>query len=109
MPAHIPLLPGRGGDRWLFHGENGYPPHQTIVGYWWRKTRRVAGYPTTKDLRHFYASSLIAAGFDVVTVQRALSHSGATVTLNTYAHLWPTAEDHIRAGAAAMLAEARQH
>jgi len=27
------------------------------------------------DLRHFYASGLIAAGCDVVTVQRAMGHS----------------------------------
>jgi integrase len=48
---------------------------------------------------------LIAAGCDVVTVQRALGHASATVTLNTYAHLWPTAEDRTRAAAASMLAE----
>ena len=48
------------------------------------------------DLRHFYASGLIAAGCDVVTVQRALGHSAASITLRTYAHLWPTAEDRTR-------------
>jgi integrase len=37
--------------------------------------------------RHFYASGLIAAGCDVVTVQRALGHAKATTTLSTYAHL----------------------
>lgn len=105
--GHIARLPGRGTDRWLFHGENGNPPHQNTVGYWWRKTRTTAGCPTTKlhDLRHFYASGLIAAGCDVVTVQRSLGHSSATVTLNTYAHLWPTAEDRTRTAAAAMLGE----
>ena len=41
----------------------------------------------------------------MVTVQRALGHASATVTLNTYAHLWPTAEDRTRAAAAAMLAD----
>jgi hypothetical protein len=49
---------------------------------------------------------LIAAGCDVVTVQRALGHARATVTLGICAHLWPTAEDRTRAAAAAMLAEA---
>ena len=57
-------------------------------------------------LRHYYASGLIAAGCDVVTVQRALGHQTASVTLNTYSHLWPSAEDRTRAAAAAMLAEA---
>jgi integrase len=57
------------------------------------------------DMRHFYASGLIAAGCDVVTVQGALGHHTATVTLNTYSHLWPAAEDRTRKAAAAMLAE----
>jgi integrase len=58
------------------------------------------------DLRHFYASGLMAAGCDVVTVQRALGHSKATTTRNTYAHLQPTAEDRTRAAASAMVTEA---
>ncbi|HVD18537.1 MAG TPA: site-specific integrase [Propionibacteriaceae bacterium] len=60
----------------------------------------------THDLRHFYASGLIASGCDVVTVQRALGHAKATTTLNTYAHLWPTAEDRTRAAAADLMASA---
>jgi hypothetical protein len=42
----------------------------------------------------------------VVTVQRALGHAKATTTLNTYAHLWPTAEDRTRAAAADLMASA---
>jgi integrase len=45
------------------------------------------------DLRHFYASGLISAGCDVVMVQRALGHAVPTTTLETYSHLWPSAED----------------
>ncbi|MEU6698049.1 site-specific integrase [Pseudonocardia sp. NPDC046786] len=103
--VHLAGLSGRGSERWLFRGENGNPPHQNTVGYWWRKTRRDAGHQTIRlhDLRHFFASGLIAAGCDVVTVQRALGHSSATVTLSTYAHLWPTAEDRTRAAADSML------
>lgn len=41
--------------------------------------------------------------------QRALGHQTASVTLNTYSHLWPSAEDRTRAAAAAMLAEALNH
>ena len=55
------------------------------------------------DLRHFYASGLIAAGCDVVTVQRSLGHAKATTTLNTYAHLWPTAEDRTRKAAESIM------
>ena len=72
---------------------------------------RPAGAPrsprfTLHDLRHFYASGLIAAGCDVVTVQRALGHAKATTTLNTYAHLWPTAEDRTRKAANGLFAAA---
>jgi integrase len=52
-----------------------------------------------------YASGLIAAGCDVVAVQRALGHRSATVTLNTYGHLWAKAEYRTRNAAAAMMAE----
>jgi hypothetical protein len=46
---------------------------------------------------------LISEGCDVVTVQRALGHSSATTTPNTYSHLWPTAEDRTCKAAAAIM------
>jgi hypothetical protein len=49
------------------------------------------------DLRHLFASGLIASGCYVVTVQRALTHASATRRLNTYGHLWPHADDRTRA------------
>jgi integrase len=92
---------------WLFVGEGEDPPHQNTVGYRWRRTCRAAGVQgvTLHDLRHFYASGLIAQGCDVVTVQRALGHAKATTTLNTYSHLWPTAEDRTRKAADSLIAE----
>jgi integrase len=106
--ARLARVPGQGASQWLFQGQHGNPPHQNTVGYWWRKTRTAAGFPTLKmhDLRHFYASGLIASGCDVVTVQRALGHGSASITLNTYAHLWPRAEDRTRDAVAQMLASA---
>lgn len=41
------------------------------------------------DLRHTYASLAIANGCDVKTLQSQLGHSSATITLDTYARLWP--------------------
>ena len=108
LAAHIAAhCPGADSGRWLFGFGKDVPPHQNTVGYWWRQARTAAECGAVKlhDLRHFYASGLIAAGCDVVTVQRALGHASATVTLNTYAHMWPTAEDRTRAAAAAMLAD----
>lgn len=105
LRQYIADLSDGDGRRWLFEGQNGYPPHQNTIGYWWRKARAAAGHDDVRlhDLRHFYASGLIAAGCDVVTVQRALGHSSATITLNTYAHLWPSAEDRTRNAAAGLL------
>ena len=96
---------GTGPGGWLFMGAGGSPPHQNTVGYGWRKTLTKAGLSGIglHDLRHFYASGLIAQGCDVVTVQRSLGHSTATTTLNTYSHLWPTAEDRTRKADGAMM------
>src|SRR5690606_26360228 len=50
----------------------GEPYHQNTVTYQWRCTRRRAAVTGVRlhDLRHFYASGLIAADRDVVTVSR---------------------------------------
>lgn len=107
LARHVEVhRPGDDPARWLFVGKDDAPPHQNSVGYRWRRTQKAAAVSGMKlhDLRHFYASGLIAAGCDVVTVQRALGHAKATTTLNTYAHLWPSAEDRTRAGAADLMA-----
>ena len=107
LAAHVAEnLAGTGG--WLYPGERSAPLHQNSVGYLWRRTRAAAGVESMRlhDLRHFYASGLIAAGCDVVTVQRALGHKSATVTLSTYSHLWPTAEDRTRKAAQGMVLSA---
>lgn len=109
LGQHVGTVPGDDPARWLFPGEDGVRPlHQNSAGYHWRRARTAAGLPDLRfhDLRHFYASGLISAGCDVVTVQRALGHASATVTLNTYAHLWPGAEDRTRRAAATLMAAA---
>ncbi len=96
--------PKGGSNRWLFD-EHGKPWHDNLVDYRWRSTRADAGVSyKLRELRHYFASGLIAAGCDVVTVQRAMGHASATTTLNTYAHLWPTVEDKTRAAASGMAA-----
>jgi integrase len=92
----------------LFVGVGTNPPHQNVIWHRWRPVSQRAGVEgvTVHSPRHFYASGLIAAGCDVVTVQRALGHAQASVTLRTYAHLWPTAEDKTRTAAAGLMASA---
>jgi integrase len=41
------------------------------------------------DLRHYFASLLIADGADVKTVQARLRHASAKTTLDTYGHIRP--------------------
>lgn len=56
------------------------------------------------DLRHYFASLLIASGADVKVVQRRLRHASAMTTLNTYGHMWPDADEPARAAVGAVLA-----
>nr|ANY57917.1 Phage integrase [uncultured bacterium] len=106
LSAHVARHCPDGG--WLFPTVAGGPVTANTIGPQWRRTLARAEVSGVRlhDLRHFYASGLIASGCDVVTVQRALGHASATTTLSTYSHLWPTAEDRTRSAAEAMLAEA---
>ncbi len=56
------------------------------------------------DLRHYYASLLIASGLDVKVVQARLRHASAMTTLNTYGHLWPDADESARAAVSVVMA-----
>lgn len=94
-------------DRWLFPNgkDEALPMHAATAAYLWRKACRRAGVSCRlHDCRHFFASGLIAAGCDVVTVQRALGHSSASTTLGVYAHIWPNANDRTRRAAGELLA-----
>lgn len=93
---------------WLFTGATtGLPISPSTVNSWWQRTVKAAhvGPVRIHALRHFFASGMIAAGCDVVTVQRALGHKSPSVTLDTYSHLWPDAEDRTRQAAAGLAAQ----
>ena len=47
-------------------------------------------------LRHLYASLLIRHRESIKTVRARMGHSSATITLDTYGHLWPDADDRTR-------------
>ncbi len=84
LAEHVRSAGVRPGE-WLF-STAGVPLNRNSAGHQWRQVRKAAGLGgyTLHDLRHFYASGLIASGCDVVTVQRALGHSLATITLGVY-------------------------
>jgi integrase len=69
--------------------------------------KKVDGLPAVfrfHDLRHYFASLLIASGADVKVVQRRMRHASAMTTLNTYGHMWPDADESARAAVAGVLA-----
>ncbi len=88
-PARLLITDSRGGplSPRSFHGRI------------WRGAVTTTGLPGVRfhDLRHFYASALIAAGESVTTVQAALGHASAVETLDVYAGLWPDREPALRA------------
>jgi integrase len=98
LAAHLARFrAGRAGL--VFTNRAGDPLQRSNFGDMWRRVAPLAGLPawgTFHDLRHFYASLLIARGCSVKTVQRRLGHKSATETLDTYGHLWPDSDEETR-------------
>lgn len=105
LSRHVGEVGVRGDEGWLFGSTQWTPPGSHVMLHHWTRLTDRLGLERHRvhDLRHFYASALIAAGCDVVTVQRAMGHANAATTLGTYSHLWPTAEDRTRAAAADLM------
>lgn len=80
---------------YVFASQNGTPFH-------WRNVARRALQPALKnaelghlrwhDLRHTFASLLIANGANIVYVSRQLGHGSSDITLRCYSHLFDRAE-----------------
>jgi len=67
-------------------------PHTWVKGFF-KPAVRAAGLPEALrlyDLRHTCASLLIAQGASVKAVQAQLGHATASITLDTYGHLFPS-------------------
>lgn len=95
------LVRGRAGSDYLFRSPRGGRWSETN---WrnrvWRPALSAAGLDrvdglTPHSLRHTYASLAIANGADVKTLQNAMGHSSAAMTLDIYADLWPDRLDDV--------------
>ncbi|WP_043816454.1 tyrosine-type recombinase/integrase [Deinococcus maricopensis] len=76
-------------DGWLFCTASGTPLLQNNVRRSWKRLLGRAGLPNSiriHDLRHTYASMLIAHGIDPRTVSDLLGHSDTRFTLSHYVH-----------------------
>ncbi|HEY1971333.1 MAG TPA: site-specific integrase [Pseudonocardia sp.] len=90
-PAASGLLFHTRDDRPLLHDQY---QNKTFV-----PAALTAGCPkgtTSHDLRHHYASVLLAAGESVIAVAERLGHDNANLVLSTYGHLMPDLEDRTR-------------
>jgi integrase len=99
LAAHLARFPS-GPDGLIFTSPESKPWRRQKFGALVRTARTAAGLPETvtfHDLRHHFASVLIAAGCSIKAVQEALGHANASETLDTYSHLWPADQDRIRA------------
>jgi integrase len=87
-------LPSRGKSEWVFPGE-GASGHIVEPAKAWQRIRKRAGVQDVRihDLRHTLASWLVAQGFNLPLVGRALNHTQTTTTAR-YAHM---ALDPVRA------------
>ena len=99
LARHIEEFPPV-GDGTLFYTRSAAPyTHSHYgTGIFVPSVRR-AGLPagtTSHDLRHHYASVLLAAGESVVAVAERLGHETAALVLTTYGHLLPDSEDRTR-------------
>jgi len=87
LASYVP--PGAKPDDLLFPSRVGTPINHANVMKRFLRALEEAGLRrvTIHSLRHSYASQALAAGASIKALQRALGHSSATMTLNTYAHL----------------------
>jgi integrase len=97
-------------EDFVFASRAGTPMHyRNVVRRGLDEAREAAGLAAEPrlrfhDLRHTFASLLIARGLDVVFVSRQLGHADPSITLRVYAHLFD-AEKHARAASYALDAE----
>jgi len=76
-------------DALVFAAPDGSPYLPSTLTLQWRRATKRAGLRVTlHSLRHTHASTLIAAGLDVLTISRRLGHGTSAITLNVYAHLF---------------------
>jgi integrase len=88
------LAAGREPAPWIFTDEAGKPLDLLKVAARFRRLLRQAKLPRFRlyDLRHSFATHLLAMGAPITYVAAQLGHAKPTTTLAFYAHWLPTAD-----------------
>lgn len=101
LAAHLAEFPAHAELGLVFTDDDGDPIGEQMFGRVWHTARQAAKVPEwakgPHQLRHHFASLLIARGASVKVVQSRLGHASARTTLDVYGHLWPDDEDATRA------------
>jgi integrase len=107
LALQLNFNPTKWGSDTIVTGEWGRSVAPYTIETNFRRARvQVEGLPKGfrfHDLRHYFASLLIASGLDVKVVQTRLRHSSAKTTLDTYGHIWPDRDESSRAAVANVL------
>jgi integrase len=78
----------------VFSTWDGKPRSPNALTKEWTGAMKEAGLKVSlHGLRHTHASSLIAAGLDVLTISRRLGHASPSITLGVYGHLYANTDD----------------
>jgi len=87
------LKTGRSDEDLLFPGRAGIMDPDLFDAEVWKPIATAAKTPRTRfhDLRHFFASQLIAQGETPAYVRDQMGHASTQITLDTYGHLFPAA------------------
>jgi len=97
LPVHGDVLAmlqkraeGKGADDLLFLDPKGRAFNRHYWRVYWNRIRTATGIKDfdTHELRHTGVSMAIKAGASVKAIQAMCGHASATVTLDTYGHLW---------------------
>ncbi len=75
-----------------------------LTNDWLRASAVIGRRISLHALRHTHASSLIAAGVDILTISRRLGHANPKITLSVYGHLYGNTDDKAAQAVEAMFA-----
>lgn len=96
IAAHLDAH-GPSADGLIFSAPEGGSVLRPAVTVAWRRAANSVGVEGGPHrMRHSYASALIRAGLSPVAVAKVLGHSSASITLDTYSHLWRDDDDRAR-------------
>lgn len=87
-------LQGHRMSQWVFCDRAGKPLLKPVIDRVFHHAMRRAGLSghTLYDLRHTFASTLLAKGIPLTYVSHQLGHAKPTTTLKYYAHFMPSAD-----------------